>query len=122
MSQHSEIDGAALMDSKWRRGRKDDLLVVSSAIADNFPLAVTMPPTIALFAAAARDVLMPADADSKGLRLTIINLSVTAAAVITLKTSADAALTPAVTVPINGAVTMIHLGGTGTTGWRRTDN
>lgn len=98
----------------------DDCLVITTAIADNFPLDAEMPPTIALFASAARDVLMPADSvDIKGLKMTIINLSVTAAAVLTLKTSVDAALTPAVTVGINAAVQMEHLGGTGTTGWRQ---
>jgi hypothetical protein len=116
----SELRGTALMDSAWRRGKKHEVMVVSSAIADNFALSADMPPTVALFASAARDVLMPADsADIKGLRMTIHNLSVTAAAVLTLKTSADAALTPAVTVAINASVTMEHLGGTGTTGWRK---
>lgn len=118
----SELRDTALMGCRWRRKKFDECLVVTSAIADNFALDAEMPPVIALFAGAARDVLMPADSsDIKGLRMTIINLGVTAGATITLKTSADAALTPAVTVGINASVNMVHLGGTGTTGWRRVD-
>ena len=119
MGTRSELIGTFLADSAWRRGKKDETLVITAAIADNFVVSADMPPCIALFAAAARDILLPPDSPTiRGLKLTIVNLSVTAAAVLTLKTSADAALTPAQTVAINSAVTIIHLGGTGTTGWR----
>lgn len=122
MGARTELLDTAIANCQFRRRKRDGVLRVTSAIADNFPLSADMPPTIALLAGAARDVLMPADATTpEGLTLTIINLGVTTGAVITLKTSADAALTPAVTIPINAAVTMIFLGGTGTTGWRRKD-
>lgn len=122
MGARTELLDTHMANCVWRRGKRDEVLKVVSAIADNYALSADMPPTIALLAGAARDVLMPADATTPiGTRLTIINLGVTTGAVITLKTSADAALTPAVTIPINAAVTMIHLGGTGTTGWRRVD-
>lgn len=122
MGARTELLDTALANCTWRRGKRDGVMVVSSAIADNYALSADMPPCIALFAGAARDVLMPADATTpRGTKLTIINLGVTTGATITLKTSADAALTPAVTIGINAAVTMIFLGGTGTTGWRRVD-
>ena len=122
MGARTELLDTALANCRWRRRKMDEILVVGTAIADNYALSADMPPTIALLAGAARDVLMPADATTpRGLRLTIVNLGVTTGAVITLKTSADAALAPAVTIPINAAVTMIFLGGTGTQGWRRVD-
>ncbi len=122
MGARTEVLDTNLANCSFKRGFKTDVLVVASAIADNYALSAEMPPTVALMLGAARDVLMPADSASiKGLTMTIINLGVTTGAVATLKTSADAALTPAVTIPINGAVTMRHLGGTGTQGWRRVD-
>lgn len=122
MGARTEVLDTFIADTIWRRGKRDAVMVVASAIADNYVIPAASPPTIALLAAAARDVLLPADATTpRGTRLTIINLGVTTGATITLKTSADAALTPAITIGINAAVTIIHLGGTGTQGWRRVD-
>lgn len=115
----SELIDTSLANTLHRRKKCDETLVVTTAIADNYPLSADMPPVVALFASAARDVLMPPNASTpKGMRMTIVNLSVTAAAVLTLKDSADGALVPAQTVAINSAVEMIYLGGSGTTGWR----
>jgi hypothetical protein len=115
-----EVIDTFIANCVYRRKKQDGCLVVTSAIADNYPLNIEMPPVIALFASAARDVLMPSNASTPiGTRLTIVNLSVTAAAVITLKDSADSALVPAQTVGINDSVDMIYLGGSGTTGWRK---
>lgn len=122
MGQRTEILDTYSANLVARKLKRDEVLVVGSAIADNFALSADMPPTIALLAGAAREVLMPPDATTpKGTRLTIINLGVTTGATITLKTSADAGLTPAVTIGVNASVTMIYLGGTGTQGWRRVD-
>ena len=86
-------------------------------IADNFPLNADMPPVIMLGASAVRDVLMPAnDASIHGLCLTIMSNSTTTTGVLTLKTSADAALSPAVTIPQNASVEMIYVHGVG---WRK---
>lgn len=115
----SEVIDTNFANCRNRRKKCDEVLVVGSAIADNYALSADMPPVVALLAGAARDVLMPSDATTpRGMRMTIINLGVTTGATITLKTSADAALTPAVTIGINASQEMVHLGGTGTQGWR----
>lgn len=121
MGSRSEVGGAALWDTKQRRGMKLDYFVApfaaNSSIADNYPLAMTMPPLIVLGASAARDVLMPAnDAAYDGLLLTIMSNSINTTGVLTLKTSADAALSPAVTLVQFAAKTMVYLHGIG---WRQ---
>lgn len=96
-----------------RGGRREGVFVVpyaaNASIADNYPLTATMPPNIVLGASAARDVLMPAGSvDIDGLILCLISRSSTTTGVLTLKTSADAALSPAVTIAQNGSVEMIY--------------
>lgn len=120
MGQRTEHAGGAIMDSAIRRGRREEVLIITGNVADNFQLATGMPPVIVFGASAVRDVLMPADnALLKGLTFTLMSNSSTTTGVLTLKTSGDAALTPAVTIVQNGSVEMIHLGGTGNLGWRR---
>lgn len=117
MGQHSEIIGAVLADTKWRRGRFEEVYNVPGNIADNFPLAQTMPSTILIGATAARDVLMPAAAASMhGMILTITSKSSVTTGVLTLKTSTDAALSPAVSMVQFASVEMQYFHGIG---WRK---
>lgn len=86
--------------------------------ADNYPITVEHPPVIYIDpAAAARDVLLPAiDGNSKGLTFVIFNTSdnATGAEDITLKTSADAALVPAVVISKSEGAVVTNNG----TGWK----
>lgn len=120
MPRSEVIEAGALVNTPIRRGRREEIMEIIGNIADNFALSADMPPTIVIGASAVRDVLMPPDATTpKGTILTIISNSITTTGVLTLKTSADAALTPAVTIAQFATVEMIHLGGTGGRGWRR---
>ena len=121
MGSRSEVIGTALADTRQRRGLTWEVMV-QTGVADNFALDEDMPPVLALSGpTGGGDVLMPADSAAlKGRMLTIINIATVGT--LTLKTSADAALTPAVAVTVNNSATMIHLGGTGLQGWRRLDS
>lgn len=89
---------AELVDAKKHIGQElqGRYLRVTTGIADNFPLAADMPSWIFLKATTVRDVLMPAvTADIDGKLMWIYNEGT---GTITLKTSSDAALAPAVTL------------------------
>lgn len=121
MPSRTEVEGTRI--SNTVQGKKDlqEVTLITGPIADNFALSLEMGPVIAIGATAARDVLMPADADSAKARLTIINISAVTTGVLTLKTSADAALVPAVALTQGVGVTLVHLGGTSRKGWRRAE-
>jgi len=117
MAQRTETADAALINCKIRRKRFEQVMRLVGNIADNFVLTADMPPVIVLGASAARDVLMPAnDAANDGLCFTLLSNSTTTTGVLTLKTSADAALAPAVTIAQNLSVEMIYIDGIG---WRK---
>lgn len=117
MGTRSEHIGSSLADVSIRRGRYENPMVITGNIADNFPITKDFPPVIVLGASAARDILMPAPTSSiNGLCFTILSNSSTTTGVLTLKTSSDSALSPAVTIAQNGSVEMIYIHGTG---WRR---
>ena len=118
MGTRSEHISGAVADATIRRGRKEAVLYLAGNVADNFALSADMPPVIVLGASAARDILMPANAAANdGLCMTIISNSSTTTGVLTLKTSADAALSPAVTIAQNLSVEMIYIAGI--PGWRK---
>lgn len=117
MASRTEVEGTSIANTAIRRRRIEEVMIITGNIADNFQISDNMPPVIVLGASAARDVLMPA-ATSKnhGLCFTLISNSTTTTGVLTLKTSADAALSPAVTIAQNLSVEMIYLHGIG---WRK---
>lgn len=95
-----------LLDSKKRTGIQiaGKYLRVTTGIADNYALNAEMPSWLYLLATTARDVLMPAaTAAIDGLIMVIYNQGT---GTITLKTSSDAALSPAVTVTTSTPATM----------------
>jgi len=117
MGQRTEHVGAAIMDAPIRYRRIEEILYLAGNVADNFPIVKDMPPVIVLGASAVRDILMPAATSAnQGLCFTIISNSSTTTGVLTLKTSADAALTPAVTITQNSSVEMIYIH---QIGWRK---
>lgn len=117
MGARTELLDTAMRNVSIRSGRKEETLNVPGNLADNYALSATMPPVIIIGATAARDVLMPPDdAANDGLCLTIISKSSVTTGVFTLKTSADVALSPAVTIAQNLSVEMIYLNGLG---WRK---
>lgn len=117
MGTRSELIDAATERVKIRTGRYESVMIITGNVADNFPLNKDMPPVIVLGASAARDILMPAATSAiDGLVLTLISNSTTTTGVLTLKTSADVALSPAVTITQNLSVEMIYIHGIG---WRK---
>lgn len=117
MGTRSELIDGVIANSPIRRMRKEQMLVISGNVSDNFAMDADMPPVLVCGASAARDILMPANsADINGLCFTIISTSSTTTGVLTLKTSADAALSPAVTIAQNLSVEMIYIHGVG---WRK---
>lgn len=117
MGTHTEHIDSAQSNVRIRRRRVEEILYIPGNTADNFPLSADMPPVIVLGAATAIDVLMPAaTVANQGLCFTILSNSSTTTGVITLKTSADAALTPAVTIAQNASVEMIYVH---QIGWRK---
>lgn len=117
MAGRTELYDAHLSNCKIRSKRAEGVLRIVGNIADNFPITADMPPVLAIGASAARDVLMPAnDENNDGLCFTIVSTSSTTTGVLTLKTSADAALSPAVTVAQNLSVEMIYIHNVG---WRK---
>jgi hypothetical protein len=117
MGTRSELIDGVIANSPIRRGRKEEILVIAGNVTDNFPITKDMPPVIVLGASAVRDILMPAATSSiHGLCFTLISNSSTTTGVLTVKTSADAALSPAVTITQNLSVELIYIHGTG---WRK---
>lgn len=117
MASRTPQADADLYNCKIIAKRKEGVLRVVGNIADNFPITADMPPVLAIGASAVRDVLMPAnDVENDGLTFTIISTSSTTTGVLTLKTSADAALSPVVSIAQNLSVEMIYLHGIG---WRK---
>ena len=81
----------------------------TTGIVDNFPITKDMPTVLYLKATTARDVLLPAvDAEVDGRVLFLYNEGT---GVITLKTSSDAALSPARTVAGNAAIVVHAING-----------
>jgi len=117
MGTHDEVLDSTFRNCRWRARRYEEIMRVPGNVADNYALSADMPPTIVFAATAARDILMPANsADIDGLVMELINASAVTTGVLTLKTSADAALTPAVSLTQLQAVTMQYIHGTG---WRK---
>lgn len=117
MATHSEISHTSFRETRHRSGRYEEIMVITGNIADNFPLPRTAPPTIVLGASAVRDILLPAAAaDMDGLIFTLISNSTATTGVLTLKTSADAALVPAVTIAQGASVQVQYVHGIG---WKR---
>ena len=78
----------------------------STFIPDNFQIGADFPSFIYLRASAARDILMPPEEDCDGKIYWIHNLSTATARILTVKTSSDAALSPAVTIGMGAAVAL----------------
>src|SRR5262245_1238527 len=117
MPSRTEIEGAHIMNSPIRRQKRDVTLTLVGNIADNFPITTQFPPVIVLGASAARDILMPAnDIANDGLRFLFISNSSTTTGVLTLKTSADQALSPAVTIVQSASQEMVYVHGVG---WKK---
>lgn len=117
MGSRTEQFDSAVANVAIRRRRIEEILLITGNVADNFPIVDTMPPVIVLGASAARDILMPAaTARNHGLCFTLISNSSTTTGVLTLKTSADAALSPAVTIAQSLSVEMIYIH---SIGWRK---
>lgn len=94
--------------SKARKG------MLEAIPADNYAIAADFPPVLVLTPAGAIDVLMPAaSVDITGLTFEIYNQG--AGGTITLKTSADAAFSPAITIAVNTGRKVICNGTT----WRQ---
>lgn len=81
-------------------------LRISAPIADNFSLLADMPSWIYLRATAARDVLMPAVTSAIDGKIMFLYNEGTGT--ITLKTSSDAALSPAVTLAGAGTTAVMQ--------------
>lgn len=117
MASRTEVADTALSNTRIRRRRVEEILLITGNVADNFPIVDTMPPVIVLGASAVRDILMPAaTARNHGLVFTILSNSSTTTGVLTLKDSADQALSPAVTIAQALSVEMIYIH---SIGWRR---
>ena len=87
--------------------------------ADNYPVLREHPPVIRMTPAGAIDVLMPfSDGSTQGLSFWITNVG--AGGIITLKTSADAAFSPAITIPVSGGWVQVICTGNSVqnTGWK----
>ena len=80
----------------------------TTGIADNFPVSKDMPSWIFIKATTARDILMPAEEDVDGKLYFIHNEG---AGVITVKTSSDGALSPAVTIGSGAAAVLFAVSG-----------
>lgn len=92
------------------RKRREAVTVLTGNIADNFPVPADATPVLVLGASAARDILLPANAEENdGLIFTFISNSSTTTGVLTFKTSADAALSPAVTLVQNAMKSFIYI-------------
>jgi hypothetical protein len=117
MASRTEVGDTRLWNNVYARKKREAVTIFIGNIADNFPITADMTPIIVLGASAARDILMPANSiDIDGLCITIQSNSTTTTGVLTLKTSADAALSPAVTIAQSAGVSMIYLHGIG---WRK---
>lgn len=117
MGTRSEHISGNMAEVSIRRGRYENPMIITGNIADNFPITKDFPPVIVLGASAARDILMPAPTASiNGLCFTLISNSTTTTGVLTIKTSGDQALSPAVTIAQNLSAELIYLHGIG---WRK---
>jgi hypothetical protein len=87
----------------------NDYFRQATGIVDNFPVPSAGPSTLFLRATTARDVLLPfVNSDMDGRVLTIYNEGT---GVITLKTSSDAALSPARTISGNASMVVQAVNG-----------
>ena len=110
MGSRTEVLDSKISNSPVARLWKLDSMIITMT-ADNLVLSASMPPVLYIDpGGAARDVLLPPIADWVGAAFIIFNQA-DAAEAITLKTSADAALTPAVDVLQNEGV-IVHNDGT----------
>ena len=117
MGARTELLDTGIANCTIRRQRKEGIMRIVGNVADNFPVPANAPPVIVLGASAARDILMPAATSANdGLTFTFISNSSTTTGVLTLKDSADSALSPAVTIGQNLSVEMIYIHGVG---WRK---
>lgn len=111
MASRTEVGDTNIFNAMHPRRVKMEVL--ETVPTDNFALQADFPPCLIFTPAAAVDVLMPAaSADIRGLMFFISNVG--AGGIITLKTSADAAFSPAITIAANASAIVIC---TGTT-WR----
>lgn len=103
----------ALHPSGFKMGQMD--LVPT----DNYVLTKSHPPVLRMTPAGAIDVLLPASTDeTRGMVFWIHNIG--AGGVITLKTSGDVALSPAITIAVSGGWVMVQCTGSATAnaGWK----
>lgn len=87
--------------------------------ADNYVVTKDHPPVLRATPAGAIDMLMPASGpDTQGLVFFIHNIG--AGGIITLKTSGDAAFSPAITIAVSGGWVMVQCTGSATaaSGWK----
>ena len=111
MASRTEVADTHVFNSLHSRRMK--MQVLETVPADNFAIQADFPPCLIFTPAGAIDVLMPAvTADLRGMMFFISNVG--AGGVITLKTSADAAFSPAITISAGASAIVIC---TGTT-WR----
>lgn len=104
MGTRSEVIDTSLANTLQRRRMKSAMLDVVPA--DNFAIQADFPTFIRMTPAGAIDVLMPAvTADIAGLIFFLSNVG--AGGIITLKTSADAAFSPAITIAVNASAIVI---------------
>jgi len=87
--------------------------------ADNAVITAGHPPVLRMTPAGAVDILMPASNEqTKGMVFWLHNIG--AGGIITLKTSADAAFSPAITIAVSGGWVMVQCTGSATAnlGWK----
>lgn len=107
MSRQDSNDNR-LINPTFERGVKSAHVRISGNVTDNLAIPVNGPPVWFIGASAVRDILMPAlSSTPNGTEFTFISTSSTTTGVLTFKTATDAALSPAVTIVQNAAVTLI---------------
>lgn len=113
----SHVEGNRVTDSLHLFGLR--LGQMDFVPADNTPITKSHPPVLRATPAGAIDLLMPASGpDTQGLVFWIHNIG--AGGIITLKTSADAAFNPAITIAVSGGWVMVQCTGSATaaSGWK----
>jgi hypothetical protein len=115
MASRTEVGETRIWDSIWARLFKMGSKTVTLA-ADNYAINANDPPVIFIDpAAAARDVLLPAVADAPNAMFLIFNTSDNATGTedITLKTSADGAISPSPVISKNEGALVVNDGTSG---------
>ena len=117
MASRSNIADCDLENTVTRKGLRAASMVITGNVSANYQITTDHPPTIALGASAARTIRLPAAAANiDGLTYTLMSNSSTTTGVLTLNTATGGALSPAVTIAQNLAVTVRYVHGLG---WRK---